>query len=449
MKRYIIYWALVIFTLTAFKNKSQNLTTGNMQMTNGYAEVNGLKMYYEIYGHGKPIVLIHGGGSTIQTSFEKLIPLLTKNRKVLAVELQAHGRTNDRSADLTFEQDADDVVALLQKLNIDKADFLGFSNGGTTSLQIAIRHPKIVDKMILCSALAKRNGVPDWFWGFMSQAKLENMPNQLKEAYRKVAANADDLQVMHDKDVKRMVNFKDIPDEQIKAIKSPNLIIIGDKDVITPEHATELHKLLANSELAIIPGGHGEYIGEITTLKANFKEGNLALPLIEKFLNKTVGEKSTNINNMKKLQFIISINAPVYKVYDSMLGLKSKSTYEQWTSLFNPTSTYEGSWDKGNKILFIGVDEKGEKGGMVSRIAENIPNKFVSVQHYGLFKAGNEITEGPEVEKWANGFENYTFEEKNGITTVTVELDTNEDFLDYMKNTYPKALNKLKELCEQ
>ena len=161
---------------------------------------------------------------------------------------------------------------------------------------------------------------------------------------------------------------------------------------------------------------------------------------------------------MKKLKFKVSINAPVTKIYDCMLGINSKSTYEQWTSLFNPTSTYEGSGEKGNKILFIGVDEKGEKGGMVSKIAENIPNQFVSIRHYGLLKADKEITEGPEVEKWANGFENYTFEENNarpddpvgrGTTTVTVDLDTTEDFLDYMNQNYPKALNKLKELCEK
>ena len=152
---------------------------------------------------------------------------------------------------------------------------------------------------------------------------------------------------------------------------------------------------------------------------------------------------------MKKLQFTISINAPVSKVYDFMLGIKNKSTYEQWTSLFFPTSSYEGSWDKGNKILFIGVNEKGEKGGMVSRIVENIPNKFVSIQHYGVLQADKEITEGPEVEKWANAFENYTFEENNGTTTATVDVDTIEDYLDYMNETYPKALAKLKELCEQ
>lgn len=151
---------------------------------------------------------------------------------------------------------------------------------------------------------------------------------------------------------------------------------------------------------------------------------------------------------MKKIQFKVSINAPAPKIYDCMLGITNKSTYEQWTSLFNPTSTYEGSWDKGNKILFIGVDEKGEKGGMVTRIAENIPNRFVSLQHLGLVKSGKEITEGPEVEKWAGGYENYSFEEINGTTTVTVDLDTTEDFTEYMNQHYPKALDKLKELCE-
>jgi hypothetical protein len=151
---------------------------------------------------------------------------------------------------------------------------------------------------------------------------------------------------------------------------------------------------------------------------------------------------------MKKMQFKISINAPASRVHDLMLGISAKSTYEAWTAMFNPTSTYEGRWDKGGKILFVGVDEKGEKGGMVSRIMENIPSQFVSIQHYGLLKANEEITEGPDVEKWANGFENYTFEENDGTTVITVDLDTTEEFVDYMNENYPKALFKLKEICE-
>lgn len=294
MKRIVIVFGLTLFTLTSCnENKTENkimeitAKTDKLTFDSGYSEVNGLKVYYEIYGQGKPLVLIHGGGSTIQSNFGKVIPLFAKNRKVIAVELQAHGRTSDRNADLSFEQDADDIAALLKNLNIDKADFFGFSNGGTTTLQIAIRHPEITDKIIVGSALAKRDGVPEWFWEFMKQAKLENMPEQLKTAYKQVAPDTSDLQVMHDRDAKRMVNFKDIPEEQIKSIKAPTLIIIADKDVITPEHALELHRQIANSELAIIPGGHGEYIGEITTLKPDFKESDLiVIPLIERFLDK-------------------------------------------------------------------------------------------------------------------------------------------------------------------
>lgn len=151
---------------------------------------------------------------------------------------------------------------------------------------------------------------------------------------------------------------------------------------------------------------------------------------------------------MKKLQFKISINAAAAKVFNLMLGIDNKSTYEEWTALFNPTSTYEGSWDKGSKMIFIGVDENGEKGGMVSEIAEHIPNRFISIRHYGLLQNNEEITSGPEVEKWANGQENYTYEENNGITAVTVDLDTTDDFEDYFNDAYPKALNKLKEICE-
>jgi len=262
--------------------------TNTLNFKFSYSEVNGLKMYYEIYGQGKPLVLIHGGGSTIQSGFEKVIPLFAKNRQVIAVELQAHGRTSDRSTDLSFEQDADDIATLLKNLNIDKTDFFGFSNGGTTTLQIAIRHAEIVDKIILGSALSKRNGIPEQFCEYMKQARLENMPEQLKEAYRKVSSDPNGLQVMFSKDAKRMVNFKDIPDEKIKSIKAPALIIIGDKDVITPEHAIEMHRLITNSELAIIPGGHGAYIGEITTPESDLNESDFVVPMIERFLDKKI-----------------------------------------------------------------------------------------------------------------------------------------------------------------
>lgn len=151
---------------------------------------------------------------------------------------------------------------------------------------------------------------------------------------------------------------------------------------------------------------------------------------------------------MKRTQYKIDIKAPAATVYKTMLGLEDKSTYEAWTAEFNPTSTYEGNWQKGSKILFIGTGEDGEKGGMVSEIAENIPNQFVSIRHLGIVKGDTEITSGEEVEAWAGGLENYSFEEHDGITTVTVEMDMVEEYADYFDQMYPKALKKLKSTIE-
>lgn len=154
------------------------------------------------------------------------------------------------------------------------------------------------------------------------------------------------------------------------------------------------------------------------------------------------------MTTMEKLQFKKDIKASALKVYETMLGLKDKSTYEYWTSVFNPTSSFEGNWEKGSKILFVGVDENGKKGGMVSEIEENQPAKFISIRHYGFLDGETEITSGELVEKWAGGHENYTFHESNSVTTVTVDMDTIDEYLDYFQNTYPEALDRLKEISE-
>src|SRR5436190_1681597 len=121
--------------------------------------MNGLKIYYEIHGSGRPLVLIHGGGSTIVSTFGRILPELAKTHRVIAVELQAHGHTPDIDRPLSFEQDADDVASLLRQLDIQKSDFMGFSNGGTTCLQIAIRYPALVNKLVLASTIYKRDGM--------------------------------------------------------------------------------------------------------------------------------------------------------------------------------------------------------------------------------------------------------------------------------------------------
>jgi len=148
---------------------------------------------------------------------------------------------------------------------------------------------------------------------------------------------------------------------------------------------------------------------------------------------------------MKTLTYKIDIQAPASQVFRKML---EKETYKMWTYEFNPTSDYEGGWNKGDKIYFTGISKEGKREGMIAEIAEHIPNAYISIRHYGILDGDTEITEGPAVEEWAGSTENYTFTEHDGKTTVTVEVDTNEEYLDYFDETWPKALGRLKEICE-
>ena len=148
---------------------------------------------------------------------------------------------------------------------------------------------------------------------------------------------------------------------------------------------------------------------------------------------------------MKTQQYKIDIKASATRVYDLMLNQES---YKLWAAEFSPSSDFEGSWAKGAKITFTAVDEAGKKGGMVARILENIPAKFVSIEHYGVLSDGEEVTDGPTVKDWAGSHENYTFDEKDGVTTLTVDVDTDDKYLDYFNETWPRALNKLQAICE-
>jgi len=253
----------------------------------GYAMVNGLKMYYEIYGEGPPLVLIHGGGSTIQTSFGRVLPSLSKTHKVIAVELQAHGHTADIDRPLSFEQDADDVAGLLKYLQISRADIFGFSNGASTTLEMAIRHPELVNKIVVASTMYKKEGSYPWFWEMMAHAKFEDMPQQLKDAYLQINPDKDALYRMYERDVARMQSFKDMKEDDIRSIKAPALIIAGNADVVSPEHAVEMFRMLPQAKLAILPGVHGEYMGEITTPQDTAFIAS-TVSLIEKFLGEPV-----------------------------------------------------------------------------------------------------------------------------------------------------------------
>ena len=285
----ILIAAFIISGCENSKYKNMNAKV-NSEMENvnenisGYAPVNGLKMYYEIHGYGFPLVLIHGGGSTIESNFGRVIDELAKTHKVIAVEMQAHGRTADIDRPLSFEQDADDIAALIRYLNIEKADIFGFSNGASTTLQCAIRHPELVNKIVVASTIYKKSGTPPWFWDMMNKASFEGMPQPLKDSFLKLNPDTNALYRMYERDVKRMQTFTDISDEQMKSITAPALIITGDTDVATPEHAAEMHSILTGSRLAIIPGGHGDYIGEITTSQDSILI-NATVHMINKFLN--------------------------------------------------------------------------------------------------------------------------------------------------------------------
>src|SRR5215203_2598604 len=252
----------------------------------GYAPVNGLKMYYEIHGAGMPLVLIHGGGSTIQTSFSRILHLLAQYYKVIAVELQAHGHTSDRNSAESFEQDADDVAGLLEYLKINKSHFLGFSNGGNTAMQIAIRHSDLVDKLVIISSFYKRDGMMAGFFEGMQEATLEDMPALLKTYYLQINNDQEGLQTMFNKDKERMLHFKDWKDEDLASIKNPSLIIAGDKDVVTPEHTVKMSEIIPNAELAILPGTHGSFIGEVCAAEERSKMPETTVTMIKEFLDK-------------------------------------------------------------------------------------------------------------------------------------------------------------------
>jgi pimeloyl-ACP methyl ester carboxylesterase len=228
-------------------------------MERNYASVNALQLYYEVHGEPRnsipPLVLLHGGGSTIDTSFGAILPVLAKNRRVIAFDQQGHGHTADiADRPFSFRQSADDTVALLQHLKIDKADFFGFSNGGHITLQIAISHRRIVQKLIVESAMFSRDGCDPQFWNGFQDPKLENMPQELRDNYLRVAPEPANLQSFFDKSVERMRNFKGWTPAEIKMIQAPTLVLMGDRDVALPEHAVSLFRLLPNSQLCILPG---------------------------------------------------------------------------------------------------------------------------------------------------------------------------------------------------
>jgi pimeloyl-ACP methyl ester carboxylesterase len=233
---------------------------------NGYAEVNGLRMYYEVHGEGRPLVLLHGAYQTVDT-IGPILPGLAETRQVIVPELQAHGRTADIDRPLRYEQLADDAAAFLRWLGVDRVDALGFSMGAGAALQLGIGHSELVRKLVVAGAGYSNDGAyPEVLADLESTFSPETFAGTPFEAdYRTIAPNPDDFPtlVLKVQDLTRSATFWS--EEAIRAIAAPTMIVIGDADIITPEHAVELFRLrgggvpgdfmpMPPAQLAILPG---------------------------------------------------------------------------------------------------------------------------------------------------------------------------------------------------
>lgn len=226
----------------------------------GFAGANGINLYYEIYGSGSPLILIHGGGSSGTFDFAETIRHLSERYCLITIDLQNHGRSDHRYEPETFSQDARDIVAVMDRLEVGKASFFGFSNGASTVLLLAQLFPQRVEKVIAASGLSKRSGMMDGFFEGMQHATLAHMPVYLQENFLKLTPDPEKLQNMFLRDSQRMLHFTDWDDELLQSVTSPTLFISGDRDVIKPEHTLAMSKLVPDGRVLILPAGHGSYM---------------------------------------------------------------------------------------------------------------------------------------------------------------------------------------------
>jgi len=295
--------AMVVTSCNQRSNDTQKIATESTDTVvsqsikpdeSGYADVNGLKMYYEVYGKGKPIVLLHGSFMNIIMNWSHIIPLLSKDRKVIVAEMQGHGRTRDISRDISYEGMADDVSGLIKHLKIDSADIVGYSMGAGIAFQLGVRHPEQVRRLVVLSGAYAHNGWwpdieasfatfnADMFKGTSIQKQydsLGNDPDHFPEFVKKV----------------KSIDLKPYDwSRDVKSIKVPIFIAFGDADGVRYEHALELFRAkgggkngdlngLPKSRLAIIPGT--THVGMIT------QRTDWLIPMITDFLDSDLNEK--------------------------------------------------------------------------------------------------------------------------------------------------------------
>jgi pimeloyl-ACP methyl ester carboxylesterase len=260
----------VMLLASSASSFAQSDTAASIPSKTGYAPVNGLKLYYEIHGKGEPLILLHGGLGAIEM-FGANLTALAKNHRVIAVDLQGHGRTADIDRPLSIESMADDIAALINFLGIKKADIAGYSLGGEVAIQTVIRHPEIVRKLVAVSATFSRDG---WYPGILSAqeqigpATAEFMKQTpMYKLYAQIAPKVEDWPVIITK-IGKLLKLDYNWSEGVKAIKVPVLLIVGDADAVRTAHAVDFFGLLGggqhdggwdgsgkpNSQLAILPG---------------------------------------------------------------------------------------------------------------------------------------------------------------------------------------------------
>jgi pimeloyl-ACP methyl ester carboxylesterase len=253
-------------------------------MTQGaYASVNGIDLYYEILGAdrpGPPLIMLHGGALTFHLSFDPLLPTLTAERKVIGIELQGHGHTADGDRPFSIRQCAEDVIALLDQLGIERADFVGYSLGGLVSTEVAVLAPERVGRLVLAASHFGPTRSTAYY-PEITGLDLESprMPTEeegaaMIRAYEEVAPNPEGFYPSVQKYQAAVHDYEGWTDEQLARLTMPVLIIIGDTDFVRLEHAVEMKQSVSNAQLAILPG----------TKHMQVIRPDLVLPMVTAFL---------------------------------------------------------------------------------------------------------------------------------------------------------------------
>ena len=249
--------------------------------THGYVDLNDLHMYYEVYGEGSPLVLLHGGMLTIELDFAALLPALAARHTVIAVEMQGHGRTADTGRPIALAALASDVVGLLDHLGIERAHVLGHSLGGAVALELALSHPDRVRSIVPISISVRPDGTHEEITDPSKHATSTRMPTaqdfaDMTEAYKRLSPHPehfDDFLAMLSGVASQLEGWSD---EQLARVAAPTLLMIGDNDFTTVEHGALMLRLIPGAQLAVLPG---------TTHMTITRRADLVLPMLTAFLD--------------------------------------------------------------------------------------------------------------------------------------------------------------------